>query len=414
MKSPRLSTLGLAACAALVVTLSAMTVTTAPALAEHPDSPAWHSLFGLGVHRLAAAFTPAPSWDSAGTERIGLAALLYSIGYVASGALFTALFWLRTRIDRRASAVDAALLAAQLVLGVAVETDLLYLFCAGLAITPPRRPVAWLVAMISAHLAQSLAIVAGAGLPDSVARLQAMNVAGEVVYYLFAFGVARLAVREQRARRELAASHAELLATQALLADAVRTSERLRIARDLHDSIGHHLTALKLHLELADRQLAGANASLRTARELSHELLGEVRLVVSSERADAAVDLRQSLRMLCEGIPAPAIRLQVADDLRIPSQTTAHALFRCIQEAISNALRHAEASRIDVTVGRRDASFVATIYDDGRGARGRAEGNGLAGMRERVLALGGELQAGDAAGGGFRVALALPAREGQR
>ena len=415
MKTPRLSTFALVACAALVATLSAMTLMTATALAQHSAAPAWHSLFGLAVREAAAAFTPAPSWNSAGSERAALSAQLYGMGYAVAGVLFTALFWLRTRLHRRAAAVDAALLGVQLVLGVTVETDLLYIFAAELAIVPPaRRAAAWLVAMIGGHIVQSAAMVAGAGLPDQTMRFLLMNVAGEVVFYVFAYGIARLAVMEQRARQGLAAAHAELLATQAMLADTVRTSERLRIARDLHDSIGHHLTALNLHLDLADRQLAGGNESLRTARGLSRDLLGEVRLVVSSERADPAIDLRQSLRTLCDGIPAPAIRLDVADELRAASPTTAHALFRCVQEAISNALHHADARRIAVSVARDGASFVATIHDDGRGARGRAEGNGLRGMRERLQALGGELAAGDAPEGGFRVALALPALEGHR
>jgi len=415
MKTLRLSTLGLLACAALAATLSTMTAMTATALAQHSAAPAWHSLFGLGVHRVAATFTAPPSLDSAGSAFADLSARLYALGYAASGVLFTVLFWMRTRPGARSAHADAALLAVQMVLGVCVENDLLYLFAAELAIVlPPRQAAGWLAAMVAGHFAQSVAIVAGAGLPDQVMRFQVMNVAGELVFYLFAYAVARLAVMEQRARQGLAASNAELLATQALLADSVRTAERLRIARDLHDSIGHHLTALNLHLDLADRQLGGANASLRTARELSRDLLDEVRVVVSTERGEPALDLRQSLRTLCEGVPSPAIRLELADDLLVPSPVTAHALFRCIQEAISNALRHADAGRITVSVGRRGATFVAIIRDDGRGARGRAPGNGLTGMQERLQALGGEVRASDAAGGGFQVELSLPAVEGTR
>lgn len=415
MRSIRLSTIGLAACAALVVSAIALTMMSAELLAARPNDPTWHALFGLAVHRVAEAFTSAPSWNSAGSQRIRLSAQLYTIGYALACMLFTAAYWLRTRIARRTAAVDTALLAFQLLVGVTVESSLLYILAAELAIAlPARRAAAWLVAMIAGHLVQSAAMIAGAGLADAIMRLQVMNVAGEAVFYLFAFGVAKLAHLEQIARQGLAASNAELMATQTLLADTVRTSERLRIARELHDSIGHHLTALNLHLDLADRQLAGANASLRASRELARELLGEVRVVVSAERDDAAIDLSQSLRALCDGIPVPAIRLAVADELRVASATTAHALFRCIQEAISNALRHADARHIDVGVARRGGAFVATVRDDGRGARGAAEGNGLAGMRERARALGGELRAGDAAHGGFEIELSLPAPEGAR
>jgi signal transduction histidine kinase len=415
MKSLRLSTIGLAACAALVVSAIALTVMSAEALASHPNDPTWYSLFGLAVHHVAEAFTPAPSWNSAGSERQHLSARLYGLAYALACVLFTAAYWLRTRGVHRRAVVGTALLAIQLVIGVTVESSLLYILAAELAIAlPARRAAGWLAAMIAGHLAQSAAMIAGAGLPDAILRFQVMNVAGEAVFYLFAFGVAKLAHLEQLARKGLAASNAELLATQALLADTVRTSERLRIARELHDSIGHHLTALNLHLDLADRQLAGANASLRTARELARELLGEVRVVVSAERDESTIDLPQSLRTLCDGIPAPAIRLQVAEDLRVASAATAHALFRCVQEAISNALRHADARHIDVGVARRGAAFVATVRDDGRGARGNSEGNGLAGMRERARALGGELRAGDAAAGGFQIELSLPVLGGTR
>ena len=307
---------------------------------------------------------------------------------------------------------NAALLALQLVIAVSVETDLLYLFAAELAIVLPlRRALGWLAAMIAGHLAQTLAIIVAVARTDQVARYGLLSIALDTVYYLLAFGVATLAMLEQRARLKLAASHAELQATQALLADTVRTSERLRIARELHDSIGHHLTALNLHLDLADRQLAGANDALRTARGLSRELLGEVRVVVGAQRDDQYIALKQSLQTLCDGIPAPAIRLEMADDTRIASALAAHTLFRCVQEAISNVLRHADARHVRIAIEHRDSRVTATIRDDGRGARGRPEGNGLAGMRERLLALGGVLSAGDLPQGGFQVELSLPVAE---
>ncbi len=407
MNSNRLSSIGLAACAALVGTMIAMT------LISTGFDGHWQSLFGALVNRAAAAFTPPPSWNSAGSERLVLQVRLYIVGYAACCLLFTALFWLRTRAaPQRRNWVSAALLAVQLVIGVTVESNLLYMLAAELAIvSTTRAAVGWFAAMVLGQLAQSVVMVRMLSSSDQVARFGLLEIGMETVFYLFAFGVAKLAVAEQRARALLAASHAELLATQTLLADTVRASERLRIARDLHDSVGHHLTALNLHLDLAQRQLADGNEALQTARALSRDLLAEVRAVVSDERGERHVDLAQSLRTLCDGIPDPPIRLAVAADVRITSAFAAHALFRCVQEAISNALRHAGASRLDVTLERRDTHVVATIRDDGRGARGRAEGNGMAGMRERLHALGGTFAAGDCPAGGFEVALSLPARE---
>jgi len=411
MKMNRLSSIGLAACAALVATMIAMT------LVSSGFDGHWQTLLGVLVNRVAAAVTPPPSWNSAGSERLLLSIRLYIVGYVACCLLFTALFWLCTRAaPRRPAWIGALPLAVQLVIGIAVESNLLYMLAAEVAIVSTRRAaIGWLAAMVLGNLTQSLVIWRSLSTPDQLARFGLLQVGMETVFYLFAFGVAKLAVAEQQARARLAASHAELQATQALLADTVRASERLRIARDLHDSVGHHLTALNLHLELADRQLGqfdNVNDAVRTARTLSCDLLAEVRAVVSAERGDQAIDLRQSLKALCDGIPTPTIRLEVADGVHITSAFAAHALFRCIQEAVSNTLRHAEASRLTVALVQRDARVTATIRDDGRGARGRPEGNGLTGMRERLQALGGTLEAGDLPTGGFQVALSLPAPEG--
>ena len=407
MNNIRISSIGLVVCVVLSATLVAMALVIDGADAQ------WHGLFGLLVQRVAAAFTTAPSPTSAGSDRAELARHLYLCGYAAACVVFSLLFWLRTSgADRRPGWVNVSFLMIQLLIGVTVESNLLYIFAAELGLVLPlRRAIGWFAALAIAHAAQSLMIVAAAARSDQSAQYGLLAIGAELVFCLFSFGVASLAMLEQRARIKLTASHAELQATQALLADTVRTAERLRIARDLHDSIGHHLTALNLHLDLADRQLAGANPSVHTARELSRSLLSEVRVVVSSERGDQYIDLKQSLQTLCDGIPAPAIRLQVDDGVRIASALTAHTLFRCIQEAISNAVRHAAANLLTIHVSQRGASVGATIRDDGRGTQGRAEGNGLAGMRERLLALGGAMSAGDLPQGGFQVELSLPLAE---
>jgi two-component system sensor histidine kinase DesK len=410
MKINRLPAIALGACVAVMTTLTAMSMVSDAADAQ------WHSLFGWLVRTVAAAFTSPPSFNSAGSDRAVLAHRLYLWGYAASNLLFAVLFRLRTNgAERRPAPVNAAMLGLQLAIGVAVEANLLYVFAAELALVlAPRDAVRWLAAMLVAHAAQSFAIVVAEARNDQGAGYGLLAIGLETVFFVFAFGIAALAVLEQRARLGLAASHAELLATHALLADTARGAERLRIARELHDSIGHHLTALNLHLDLADRQLTGTNGALRTARELARDLLGEVRAVVSDERGGQVIDLGRSLRTLCDGIPGLPVRLEVQPGLRIASPLAAHALFRCIQEAISNTLKHAGARQLSVAVGRRGATIAATIQDDGRGARGRAEGNGLAGMRERMQALGGAMATRDLPQGGFEVALSVPAIEGAR
>jgi signal transduction histidine kinase len=189
----------------------------------------------------------------------------------------------------------------------------------------------------------------------------------------------------------------------------VRDSERLRIARDLHDSVGHHLTALKLHLDLAVRQSSEpVPASLRTSSELAGALLAEVRTVVSAERGARRIDLRHALATLCAGIPTPRIALLMDDSFAIASPALAHALFRCAQEAISNAVRHAGAATMTIEIARHGDELTMRVADDGRGSRKAGEGNGLRGMRERLALLGGHLQAGDRQPRGYAIQVTLP------
>ncbi|MDL2357777.1 MAG: histidine kinase, partial [Pseudomonadota bacterium] len=279
------------------------------------------------------------------------------------------------------------------------------------AALPLRRALYCLAAGCLLHVAIGLWMLLGTGLAPKDSRvLNVLLLLGiDLAINMLAFGISCLVVREQRARRMLAASHAELLATQALLAGTVRASERLRIARDLHDIVGHHLTALSLHLDLAVRQNAAAPSdALHTARELARTLLAEVRVVVAQEREGEPIDLRAVLTTLCEGIPHPPVTLQFEERLEIDSPALAHAVFCCVRESLSNALRHADASAIAVSVGQRDGQLQVRIADDGRGGAGADVGSGLAGMRERADALGGAMAAASLPGRGYAVNLALP------
>src|SRR5205085_1739354 len=118
-------------------------------------------------------------------------------------------------------------------------------------------------------------------------------------------------MQERRARAELAKSNASLLATRAMLVEGSRQTERLRISRELHDSLGHHLTALGLQLELAQRQSNGkVGESLARARSIAQESLSEVRNVVSTMQAERGIDLVAALKALAGGVPAPRITIR--------------------------------------------------------------------------------------------------------
>ncbi len=223
----------------------------------------------------------------------------------------------------------------------------------------------------------------------------------------FALLVHYVRLREQRARAELARSNASLLGTRAMLVEGSRQTERLRISRELHDSLGHHLTALNLQLDLAARQAAGPAAeAVGRAKALSQQSLAEVRKVVSQMQTEAAVDLVPALRALAAGVPAPKIHVEAPESLVVSDGATTHTAFRCVQEAITNALKHASAQSVWVKLEAAGGKLVIRVRDDGTGALVLKKGRGLEGMTARVAELGGTARF--EAGNGFTVVLELP------
>jgi signal transduction histidine kinase len=213
----------------------------------------------------------------------------------------------------------------------------------------------------------------------------------------FAVLAAHLMRRASAAREELALANRELLATRELAIHGSRAAERLDIARDLHDVLGHHLSALSLNLEAAALErgaggaVAGGSDALDTARSLTRTTLAEVRSVVSRLRKDDATDLSAALAALVAAIPEPAIHLRVPDDLPPVDAVRALAILRCAQECVTNAIRHSGAKNLWIELVPRDGGLDLSVRDDGQGAAALAEGNGLAGMRERLVALQGKL-----------------------
>lgn len=369
---------------------------------------------GALARSIAALFTPAPSLLRAGSDRLVLAHQLYLGVLVAGTALFMLLYYRCMQVaGRRPPSVLLALLAGQMLIAVCLRSSLLVVVAAQLALYLPwRRGLAWLglQVLLSYGAAVLFLLRADLGLNDGLMFRGLMYLGFDQLVQLLVFAMAWLAGSEWRSRRALAAANAQLHATQALLADTVRASERMRIARDLHDAVGHHLTALNLHLDLAFRQAEGQAApALRTAHELARSLLGEVRAVVSAERSERQIDVRAAVQALCDGIPSPVIALSIATDVELHSPAAAHALFCSIQEAISNAVRHSGAATLRIAIGSRDGQVHVCIADDGRGSAAGEEGNGLRGMRERLAQLGGVLTAGNRTPRGFGLEFSLPA-----
>lgn len=226
----------------------------------------------------------------------------------------------------------------------------------------------------------------------------------------FVFATGYVARQQVLARDEQRRLNAELRATRALLAESVRVNERTRISRELHDLLGHHLTALSLNLEVAAHLTEGrAQEHVRQSLTLARLLLTDVREAVSEMREDGTVDLSGAIRTLVEGVPALDIRLDIPEPLNIEDPERAHVLLRCAQEIITNAVRHAGARTLWLSISRDAREARVQARDDGRGAEpGVAQGNGLRGMRERLAAFGGRVDIITGRGQGFALDIRLP------
>jgi signal transduction histidine kinase len=214
----------------------------------------------------------------------------------------------------------------------------------------------------------------------------------------------------EQSRDALARVNADLLATRALLADGARNAERLRVARELHDVAGHKLTAMRLNLRaLATDPALARREEIALAERLSGELLGDLRQVVQSLRDDRGLDLATALRALAAPFPRPALRLTIAQNVCVTDPAVAETVLRLAQEALTNAARHAGADRVWLRIDGREDSLRIDIHDDGQCGPHLREGNGIAGMRERLAALGGTLEVGRTHAGGLRLEARLPA-----
>lgn len=225
----------------------------------------------------------------------------------------------------------------------------------------------------------------------------------------FPFIASLLALKQVRARAELRRVNSELLATQALLTENTRIAERVRISRDLHDLVGHHLTALSLNLEVASHVAEGkAREHVEQAGSIARLLLADVREVVSDMRSNDQVDLRAALATLADGVPELDIHLEIPDELSTTDPCRAQILLRCAQEVITNTVRHAQASNLWICLTSGPDGLVLRARDDGRGSPDLHPGNGINGMRERLRELGGRLDIATRPGAGFQIKAWLP------
>ena len=183
------------------------------------------------------------------------------------------------------------------------------------------------------------------------------------------------------------------------------------ISQELHDALGHHLTALSLNLEGALQLTQGAaHASVAKAQTLARRLLSDVREIVAESRTRDGINLAEALRTLVGTVPRPQIHLDIPEGLRTPDPERAHTLLRCAQEIVTNVARHSEADNLWISVRCEGETLRIEARDDGRGSERADGGFGIRGMRERVSQAGGEPGVATQPGQGFEDELATVAR----
>src|SRR3954464_6928368 len=207
--------------------------------------------------------------------------------------------------------------------------------------------------------------------------------------------------------------------------DQIRSQERVGLARELHDMVAHHVSAIAVQAQ-AGRAMAGQRPevgleALAAIEGEASRTLAEMRVMVRVLRDGAPAEYApqpgvSDLVSLARRDPVPVVDVEVPDDLdQLPLQVD-KAVYRLAQEALTNALRHARnASRVEIRVGDGEGRRRLRVTDDGQTAPARpaSHGFGLLGMTERVQLLGGTLRAGPAPEGGWTVDAELPTEVGR-
>lgn len=244
---------------------------------------------------------------------------------------------------------------------------------------------------------------------------------------VLAISMAGIAIGEQEGRvrlegtlRDLERSHAQLTVYAAQVADLSAAAERNRLARDIHDSLGHHLTAIAVQLEKAsafqDRDQHAAKQALANARSSARRALDDVRVSVRALRIETgplslSAMLADLVRQADDG--HQRVTLSITGEESGIGQAAVTVLYRAAQEALTNARRHGHARNVSVSVTFDESRARLVVDDDGGGftappAGTEPDGFGLLGMTERAALVGGAVEIESRPGAGTRVTVAVP------
>lgn len=238
------------------------------------------------------------------------------------------------------------------------------------------------------------------------------HVGGEALWLAAVLAAATAYRSNLRWRDELSHRLAQDAHERELDARRRRAEERVEIARDLHDVVSHTLAVVGVHLNVAldafESDPAEARESLKLAQDVRGRAMTDLKSLVDVLR-DAPVEALDGLPGLVEQVRSTGLDVsfdEFGSRVDVPAPV-ATAVFRVVQESLTNTVRHAGATHVAVTIRYTPAGVVVDVLDNGRGADTVVDGNGIAGMRERVAALGGALTAGPA-NDGFHVRATIP------
>ena len=389
-------------------------------LAAAPSAPAVASAL-LGMAAAAQAATMTIRVTSFGPQAVGptgnlqLSLVLLSLLAVLPLSLVRSYPATAAVIITAANVLSAATLHSLTVAGVLAQLAVQYVLGLGGA------------QVLAASLSLPFALLALFGVAAHSGRLASALTAGLIIVLASAGPLASLAGAALRARRAAAAHSESRLGIATVLQENTARGERARISRELHDVVAHHVSMIAVQAETARlttpelppagaQRLAAIGDMARTALTEMRRLLGVLREDTGADPAgrqpqpglaeligliDEAREVsRGGARLIVSGWPAP---LEPGVEL---------ATYRIVQEALTNARRHAPGAAVDVELRFADDVLWLRVRDNGPGpaGSGRFAGNGLRGMVERAAAVGGSLRTGGAVSGGFLVEASLPAK----
>jgi signal transduction histidine kinase len=249
---------------------------------------------------------------------------------------------------------------------------------------------------------------------DLTATLQVVLGLGAGFIFMIVF--TQLATSEQQARKDLEKANAQLAEYAAQVEQLATMRERNRLAREVHDTLGHYLTVISVQLEVVTKLIesnpARAKEAATKAKQLASEGLGEVRRSVSALRPSPLEDkpLPEAIRTLIETSRDAGLMVTFEQNgaARTLSPEIETVLYRAAQEALTNIRKHAHASAVSVRLAYETGAVDLRIRDNGVGRHGDEDNVGLNALRERVAALNGTVLAENHLEGGFVLEVTLP------